>query len=162
MPSSANTSLSCCCLLSQVNLQLCGQYEDPVAQAQAFSVMPMDELNSQADEAVEVSASMGESPALAHQDAFAQALLDWFKLSFFSWVSFLHYRKCKFDDKETLPCTLLAPAATCLAPQCLERPVYTAAGRGDLCTCIVWCSRSGTAVVGCQCMSAKTRRRPCG
>ena len=65
---------------------VCLQYEDPVAQALALSVMPVDELQEAAREASDVSVSMGEDPALAQEDALAQGILDWFKGSFFSWV----------------------------------------------------------------------------
>ena len=62
------------------------QYEDPVAQALAMSLMPLDELEAQASEAMDVSTSMGEQPPLAREDALAQGLLDWFKGQFFTWV----------------------------------------------------------------------------
>lgn len=62
------------------------QCEDELVQAIALSVMPMEQLHAEAAEAVEVSSAMGEEPIVALQDALAEAVLAWFKLSFFSWV----------------------------------------------------------------------------
>lgn len=68
----------------QLSLRL--QCEDEMVQAMALSVMPIEELQAEAAEAVEVSSAMGEDPVVATQDALAEALLSWFKLHFFSWV----------------------------------------------------------------------------
>lgn len=43
-------------------------YEDELAQAVALSVMPLDRLAAAADEAVAVSAAMGEQPPLGRED----------------------------------------------------------------------------------------------
>lgn len=71
-------------------LQLMGQvedsvrkvraYEDEMAQALALSVIPADELRAAAVEAAELSRAMGDCPALAEQDALAEAVLRWFKV----------------------------------------------------------------------------------
>ena len=48
--------------------------------------MPMEELRSEAEEAVALSAAMGERPPLSVEEALAQGLLRWFKTGFFRWV----------------------------------------------------------------------------
>ena len=55
-------------------------------QAQALSVIPVDELRGAAEEAAAISARMQEEPPLAAEDALAAELLAWFKTSFFRWV----------------------------------------------------------------------------
>ena len=55
-------------------------------QAQALSVIPVDELREAAEEAAAISTLMQEQPALAAEDALALQLLAWFKSSFFHWV----------------------------------------------------------------------------
>jgi peptide-N4-(N-acetyl-beta-glucosaminyl)asparagine amidase len=62
-------------------------YEDELAQAMALSIMPLPELEAAAEEAVGVSAAMGEQPLLSREDALAQELLLWFKRDFFTWVN---------------------------------------------------------------------------
>ena len=47
----------------------------------------MERLALAADEACQLSASMGEDPALGWEDALALELLAWFKRDFFQWVS---------------------------------------------------------------------------
>eukprot|EP00959_Pyramimonas_sp_CCMP1952_P062469 1306281-Pyramimonas_sp.AAC.1 len=55
------------------------KYEDAVLQAQALSVIPLDQLKEEAEERAESEAGK--------QDALVRALLLWFKRDFFSWVN---------------------------------------------------------------------------
>jgi hypothetical protein len=48
------------------------QYEDPVLQAQALSVMPIDRLTAAAADAADASRAMCEQPPLAEEDALAE------------------------------------------------------------------------------------------
>ena len=61
------------------------QYEDETLQAMALSCIPEDELQEKAQQQVHEAHARGES--LAEQDALAKQLLEWFKHSFFTWVS---------------------------------------------------------------------------
>ncbi len=72
------------------------QYEDETLQAMALSVIPEDDLQDAAAEAIAASAAAGNPPVLAQQDALARQLLLWFKRDFFSWVSLAasHHPNC--------------------------------------------------------------------
>ena len=61
------------------------QYEDETLQAMALSCIPGDELQEKAQQQVHEAYARGES--LAEQDTLAKQLLEWFKHSFFTWVS---------------------------------------------------------------------------
>jgi hypothetical protein len=63
----------------------------------------VERLALAADEACQLSASMGEDPALGWEDALALELLAWFKRDFFQWVS-------------ARPVAACAPLLQCLAP----------------------------------------------
>ncbi len=63
------------------------QYEDETLQAMALSVIPEDDLQAAAEQAIAESKAKGEEPVLAQQDALARQLLLWFKRDFFKWVS---------------------------------------------------------------------------
>ena len=62
------------------------QYEDETLQAMALSIIPEDDLQSAAAEAIAASTAAGDVPVVAQQDALARQLLLWFKRDFFSWV----------------------------------------------------------------------------
>lgn len=62
------------------------QYEDEVAQALALSVLPLDELHVEAADQAQLCTELGIDTCTDQQAAFGQALLDWFKSKFFSWV----------------------------------------------------------------------------
>lgn len=62
------------------------QYEDETLQAMALSVIPEDDLQTAAADAIAASSAAGDVPVLAQQDALARQLLLWFKRDFFSWV----------------------------------------------------------------------------
>ena len=49
--------------------------------------MPLDELSATAEDQVQACEALGIQCDTAFQDALAQAILDWFKASFFTWVS---------------------------------------------------------------------------
>ena len=51
----------------------------------ALSCIPEDELQEKAQQQVHEAHAKGQS--LAEQDALAKQLLEWFKHSFFTWVS---------------------------------------------------------------------------
>ena len=61
------------------------QYEDEVLQAVALSLMPVDEMEAEAEDAASLSRELGEGRGVAAQDALVQELLAWFK-AFFTWV----------------------------------------------------------------------------
>ena len=63
------------------------QYEDEVAQAFALSLMPVKQMEAEAEDAASLSLQLGEERGVAVQDALVQELLAWFK-SFFTWVRF--------------------------------------------------------------------------
>ncbi len=62
------------------------QYEMAGAQAAARAAMPLAELRAAAEDAAQLSRDMGDEAPLAVEEALAVALLDWFKLKFFTWV----------------------------------------------------------------------------
>ena len=66
------------------------QYEDELLQAIAQSIMPLDQMNSSAEDAATLSAAMGEQPVRQVEDLLARELLTWFKHDFFTWVSTSH------------------------------------------------------------------------
>ena len=80
----------CSCELSQLTSVLKTsayvQYEDELAQAQALSVLPLDELQAEATDQAQLCAELGIDTCTDQQAAFGQALLDWFKSRFFTWV----------------------------------------------------------------------------
>ena len=57
-----------------------------MAQALALSVLPLDRLQADAADQAQLCAELGVSICMDEQAALAQALLDWFKTSFFTWV----------------------------------------------------------------------------
>jgi hypothetical protein len=61
------------------------QCEDELLQALALSVMPLDDLSSEASSELTLNAGLGQPLALAHQDLLVQKLLHWFKYNFFRW-----------------------------------------------------------------------------
>ncbi|KAK9802630.1 hypothetical protein WJX73_007396 [Symbiochloris irregularis] len=102
----------------QDGLQCARRCEDELVQAMAFSVLPMEQLQAQASEAVEVSSAMGEDPAVALPDALAETLLAWFKLSFFSWVDKLPCERCGNGNTQNVGIETLRPGA----PNCSFPP----------------------------------------
>ncbi|KAK9863780.1 hypothetical protein WJX84_004037 [Apatococcus fuscideae] len=62
------------------------QYEDEGLQALALSLMPLDEMQAEADDTASLSTQLGDGPEVAVQDALVQELLAWFK-NFFTWVN---------------------------------------------------------------------------
>ena len=61
------------------------QYEDEGLQALALSLMPLEEMQAEADDTASLSTQLGDGPEVAVQDALVQELLAWFK-NFFTWV----------------------------------------------------------------------------
>ena len=62
------------------------QYEDELAQCMALSVMPVEEIQAEAADQAQLGTELGISTCTDEQAGTAQALLDWFKLRFMSWV----------------------------------------------------------------------------
>lgn len=71
------------------------QAEDPLLQALAMSLMPLDEMQAAAADTARLQQELCDDsdegppagPVLAEQDYLVQQLLTWFKTNFFSWVS---------------------------------------------------------------------------
>jgi hypothetical protein len=66
--------------------RLPAQCEDPAALAQARDAVPIARLRAEARDTVELNRELGEHLELSEDDVLVQALLLWFKSSFFSWV----------------------------------------------------------------------------
>ena len=77
------------------------QYEVAGAQAAARAAMPLAGLRAAAEDAAQLSRDMGDTVPLAVEEVLAVALLDWFKLKFFTWV---------WHNSRTIPfCSLRVP-----------------------------------------------------
>ena len=94
-----------------------------MAQALALSLMPLDDLEAQASEAVHVSVSMGEQPPVGRQDALALAMLDWFKGNFFTWVKLHPCLPCQPSVNLRLTCSSKQQVTCRLAQDLLESDV---------------------------------------
>ncbi len=76
------------------------QCEDELAQAQAMSLLPLDELIGEIQEAQLLNASFGDSTAslASEQDLLAQKLLHWFKHCFMAWTDNPPCQACGSKD----------------------------------------------------------------
>ena len=75
----------------------------PSWQALALSLLPLEGLTATAEDQLQACEALGIQCTIAFQDALAQAILDWFKASFFTWVR----------------CSTLLPV-TCLQLSCVS------------------------------------------
>ncbi len=77
-------------LMQQIaaSLQTVSRYDDPLLQAMALSVIPIDALQVRARDALELQQQLGDvgdQHTLHVEDVLAAELTAWFKRDFFSW-----------------------------------------------------------------------------
>lgn len=61
-------------------------YHDELNQAIAASLIPLEDMEAEALQAVSLSREMGEEPPQTQEEALLRQLLTWFKSDFFAWV----------------------------------------------------------------------------
>lgn len=68
-------------------LQTVSRYDDPLLQAMAMSIIPLDTLQAQARDALELQQQLGDAHnnTLHVDDVLAAELTAWFKRDFFQW-----------------------------------------------------------------------------
>lgn len=78
-------------LLRQVSatLHTVTRYEDPLLQAMALSLMPMDTIQARARDTIDMQRRLGDAGTLQEEDVIAEELTAWFKRDFFTWYALL-------------------------------------------------------------------------
>lgn len=66
------------------------RYEDPLLQAMALSLMPMDTIQARARDVLDLQHRLGDADTLHEEDIIAEELTAWFKRDFFSWYVCMH------------------------------------------------------------------------
>lgn len=84
-PAAANLTCRACVFVMQC--------EDPIAQALAVSLIPLDQIECTARETLLLNERLGVEQQLGQEDLVLQGLLRWFKTDFMKWVrSYRNYR----------------------------------------------------------------------